>query len=197
MYNNIKNYRLKGGLYLKLTTRDLIITALFTSLTAVGAFISVPLGPIPVTLQTIFVVLSGIILGARLGALSQITYIILGLIGLPIFSGGTGGLTSIVSPTFGFLLSFIVAAYVIGKLTEKNKSIFKITYSVFIGSLIIYVIGVPYFYFIFTHYLGKSINFYEALKFACLPFIPGDIIKAIIAITLAKQLIPRLSKYLN
>ena len=182
---------------MKLTTRELIITALFTSLTAVGAFISVPLGPIPVTLQTIFVVLSGLILGARLGALSQITYIILGLIGLPIFSGGTCGLTSIVSPTFGFLLGFILAAFVIGKITQKNKSLINIIYSVFIGSLIIYVIGIPYFYFIFTNYLGKSINFYQALKFACLPFIPGDIIKAIISITLAKQLIPRLSKYLN
>ena len=182
---------------MKLSTRDLIITALFTSLTAVGGFISIPLGPVPVTLQTIFVVLSGLILGGKLGALSQITYVILGLIGLPIFSGGTGGLTSVVSPTFGFLMSFIVAAYVIGKLTEKNKSLSKIIYSVILGSFITYVIGVPYFYFIFTNYLGKSINFYAALKYACIPFIPGDIIKSIIAITLARQLIPRLSKYLN
>ncbi|MCB2298289.1 biotin transporter BioY [Clostridium tagluense] len=182
---------------MKLSTRDLIITALFTSLTAVGGFISIPIGPIPVTLQTLFVVLSGLILGAKLGALSQITYVILGLIGVPIFASGTGGLTAVVSPTFGFLLSFIVAAYVIGKLTEKNKSLSKIIFSVVSGSFIIYIIGVPYFYFIFTNYLGKSINFYAALKYACIPFIPGDIIKAIIAIILAKQLIPRLSKYLN
>jgi len=182
---------------LKLSTRDLIITALFTSLTVVGAFISIPIGPVPITLQTFFVVLSGLILGAKLGALSQLTYVILGLIGLPVFSGGTGGLTSIVRPTFGFLISFIVAAYVIGKLTEKNKSLSRIIYSVILGSFVIYVIGVPYFYFIFTNYLGKSINFYAALKYACIPFIPGDIIKAVIAILLAKKLIPRLSKYLN
>ena len=181
---------------LKLSTRDLIITALFTSLTAVGGFISIPIGTVPITLQTLFVILSGLILGARLGTLSQITYVILGLIGVPIFAGGTGGLTSVVSPTFGFLLSFIVAAYVIGKLTEKNKSVSNIIYSVILGSFVIYVIGVPYFYFIFTKYLGKSINFYSALKYACIPFIPGDIIKAIISIILAKQLIPRLSKYL-
>lgn len=180
---------------MKLSTRDLIITALFTSLTVVGGFISFHLGPVPVTLQTLFVVLSGLILGAKLGALSQITYVILGLIGLPIFSGGTGGLTSVVSPTFGFLISFIVAAYVIGKLTEKNKSLSRIICSVILGSLIIYVIGVPYFYFIFTNYLGKSINFYAALKYACIPFIPGDIIKATISIILAKQLIPRLLRY--
>jgi biotin transport system substrate-specific component len=180
---------------LKLSTRDLIITALFTSLTAVGGFISIPLGPVPVTLQTIFVVLSGLILGAKLGALSQITYVILGLIGVPIFSGGTGGLTSVVSPTFGFLIAFIIAAYVIGKLTENNKSLSRIIYSVILGSLIIYAIGVPYFYLIFTSFLGKDINFYAALKYACIPFIPGDIIKATISIILAKQLIPRLLKH--
>ena len=182
---------------MKLSTRDLIITALFTALTAIGGFISIPLGPVPVTLQTLFVVLSGLILGAKLGAISQITYVILGLIGLPVFSGGTGGLTTVVSPTFGFLISFVIAAYVIGKLTEKDKSLSKIVYSVILGSFVIYIIGVPYFYFIFTNYLGKSINFYAALKYACIPFIPGDIIKAFIAIILAKQLIPRLSKHLN
>jgi len=182
---------------LNLSTRDLIITALFTSLTIVGTFIAIPIGPVPINLQSFFVVLSGLILGAKLGALSQITYVILGLIGLPVFSGGNGGLGAIVSPTFGFLMSYIVAAYVIGKLTEKNKSISKIIYSVILGSIVIYIIGVPYFYFIFTSFLGKSINFYSALKYACLPFIPGDIIKAVIAISLAKQLIPRLSKYSN
>lgn len=182
---------------MKLSTRDLIITALFTALTAVGGFISIPLGPVPLTLQTLFVVLSGLILGSKLGALSQITYVILGLIGVPIFSGGTGGLTTVVSPTFGFLVGFIVAAYVIGKLTEKSKSLSKIITSVLIGSFVIYLIGIPYFYFIFTNYLGKSINFYTALKYACIPFLPGDIIKAVIAIILAKQLMPRLIKYTN
>jgi len=182
---------------LRLSTRDLIITALFTALTAVGAIISIPIGPIPITLQTLFVVLAGLILGAKLGALSQIVYVALGLIGLPVFSGGTGGLASVVRPSFGFLLGYIVAAYVIGKLTEKNKSLSRIIISVVVGSFIIYLIGVPYFYFIFKNYLGNSIDFYGALKYACIPFIPGDIIKAIIAITLAKELIPRLSKYTN
>jgi biotin transport system substrate-specific component len=182
---------------LKLSTRDLIITALFTALTAVGGIISIPLGPLPITLQTFFVILSGLILGAKLGALSQITYVVLGLVGLPIFAGGYGGLGTLVRPSFGFLIGYIVAAYVIGKLTEKDKSLSKIIYSVILGSFVIYIIGVPYFYFIFTNYLGKNINFYSALKYACIPFIPGDIIKAVLAITLAKQLIPRLSKYLK
>ncbi|MBU3181367.1 biotin transporter BioY [Clostridium psychrophilum] len=182
---------------MKLSTRDLIITALFTALTAVGGIISIPLGPVPITLQSLFVILSGLILGAKLGVLSQITYIILGLIGLPVFAGGSGGMGSVISPTFGFLIGYLAAAYVIGKLTEKNKSLSKIIYAVILGSLTIYVIGVPYFYFIFTNYLGKSINLYGTLKFACLPFVPGDVVKASIAIILARKLIPRLSKYLN
>ena len=182
---------------MKLSTRDLIITALFTSLTVIGGIISIPIGPVPITLQSLFVILSGLILGSKLGALSQIAYVILGLIGLPVFSGGMGGLGSVIRPTFGFLIGYIVAAYLIGKITETNKSLSRIICSVVLGSLIIYVMGVPYFYFIFTHFLGKSINFYAALKYACVPFIPGDIIKATIAITLAKQLIPKLSKYLN
>ena len=182
---------------MKLSTRDLIITALFTSLTIVGGLISIPIGPVPITLQSFFVILSGLILGSKLGALSQITYVALGLIGLPVFAGGHGGLGSVITPTFGFLMAYIIAAYIIGKLTDKNKSLPRIICSVILGSLIIYVIGVPYFYYIFTSFLGKGINFYTALKYACLPFIPGDTVKAIIAIILSKQLLPRLSRYLN
>lgn len=182
---------------MKLSTRDLIITALFTALTAVGGILSISLGPVPITLQTFFVILSGLILGSKLGALSQITYVVLGLVGLPIFSGGYGGLGAIIRPSFGFLIGYIVAAYVIGKLTEKNKSLPRIIYSVILGSFVIYIIGIPYFYLVFTNLSGKSINFYTTLKYACLPFIPGDIIKAVIAIILSKQLLPRLSRYLN
>jgi biotin transport system substrate-specific component len=182
---------------MKLSTRDLIITSLFTALTAIGAFISIPIGPVPITLQSLFVILSGLILGSKLGMLSQIAYVLLGLVGLPVFSGGSGGLGSIFHPTFGFLIGFIIAAYIVGKISEKNKSIIVIAFAVILGSIIIYVIGVPYFYFIFTNYMGKDINFYGALKYSCIPFIPGDIIKAAIAIVLGKQLVTRLSKVAN
>lgn len=80
---------------MKLTTKEIIITAMFTSLTSLGAYISIPLGEVPITLQTLFVLLSGLILGHKLGALSQLTYLILGLIGLPIFSTFSGGLQSV------------------------------------------------------------------------------------------------------
>lgn len=179
---------------MKLSTRDLILAGLFAALTAVSSYISIPIGPVPITLQSLVVILAGLILGSKVGALSQLTYVLLGLVGLPIFSGGSGGLDSIFHHTFGFIISFIFTAYIVGKITERDKSYKSISIAVIIGTIFIYIIGVPYFYLIFTTYLGKSISFYGALKFACIPFIPGDVAKAIIAILLSKELIKRLPK---
>lgn len=179
---------------MKLSTRGLVLTALFTALTCVGAFISIPIGPVPITLQTLFVILSALILGPKLAALSQITYVLLGLTGLPVFAGFKGGMGHIFSPTFGFLISFVVVSYLIGKLTEKDKSLKRIILSVFLGSIVIYVIGIPYFLFILNSYLGKSMDLYTSLSKACIPFIPGDIIKAVIAIILSNQVLKRLPK---
>jgi len=100
-------------------TRDLILVALFAALTAVGAFIKIPIPYVPFTLQYFFCALAGIILGSKLGALSQIIYVAVGLVGAPVFTDG-GGITYIFKPTFGYLIGFIVAAYVIGKIREKN-----------------------------------------------------------------------------
>ncbi len=96
-------------------SKNITLVALFTALTAIGAFISIPLGPVPITLQSFFVILSGILLGPKLGALSQVLYIFLGLIGIPIFSGFSGGLQHILKPSFGFIIGFVFAAYIAGK----------------------------------------------------------------------------------
>ena len=96
------------GVYMKIKTKDFITVSLFAALTAVGAFISIPLGAVPITLQLLFTLLSGILLRENLGALSQIVYISLGLIGLPIFAGGKGGIGILLSPTFGFLIGYII-----------------------------------------------------------------------------------------
>lgn len=173
---------------MKIKTRDLTMTTLFTALTCIGAFISIPIGPVPITLQTFFVIMSGLILGARLGALSQIVYVLLGLIGLPIFTGGTGGIIAITKPTFGFLLGFIVAAYIVGKISETNKSLKTIIFATVLGSIIIYLLGIPYFYLIFTCYLGKTTTLLKTLSYTLIPFIPGDLLKAFLAILLAKKL---------
>lgn len=124
-------------------SKNITLVALFTALTAIGAFISIPLGPVPITLQSFFVILSGILLGPKLGALSQVLYIFLGLIGIPIFSGFSGGLQHILKPSFGFIIGFVFAAYTAGKVSylSNNISSKKIWISSTIATLIIYLFG--------------------------------------------------------
>ena len=102
-------------------TQYLILTALFTALTAVGAFIKIPVGPAPISLQLFFIVLAGVLLGPWYGCLSQILYVGLGLVGVPIFTSG-GGFSYIFNPSFGYLLGFILVPIIVGLLTRKFGS---------------------------------------------------------------------------
>ena len=107
---------------MKINTRDLILVSLFTALMVVGAFIKIPFPLLPITLQPFFCAFAGLILGSRLGALSQIIYVVMGLVGLPVFTQG-GGLIYVFVPSFGFLLGFILGAYVIGRISENFKKL--------------------------------------------------------------------------
>ena len=100
-------------------TRDLIYCALFAALTAIGAFLHFQLFRATITLQFFFTAMAGLLLGAKLGALSQLLYVVLGLVGVPIFAAG-GGFGYVFNPTFGFLLGLIPTAWVIGKIAEKG-----------------------------------------------------------------------------
>ena len=198
---------------MKISTREMALVSLFTGLTAIGAFISIPVGPVPITLQTLFVLLGGIILGSKLGALSQIVYIILGLVGVPIFAGFSGGLQTVLKPSFGFLIGFIFAAYVVGKMTEdssqftihnsqfnKNNSNQKIISSkkilvaTIVGTLVIYVCGLPYMYFILNNVMNMGLSVWAVIKMGSLLFLPGDILKIIIATIVGAKLIPIVRK---
>ena len=106
---------------MKNKTRMMILAALFAALTAVGAFIRFPLGTMSVTLQFMFTAMAGVLLGAKWGAVSQTVYVVLGLVGLPVFTMG-GGIGYVMQPSFGFLLGLIPTAWVIGRLTEKRKT---------------------------------------------------------------------------
>lgn len=182
---NLSNKEIRTNLSIK----DMTQIGIFTALTAVGAFISIPLGPVPITLQTLFVLLSGLILGSKKALLSQIVYVLLGLTGLPIFAGFSGGLQTVLKPSFGFMIGFIVAAYVIGKLTEKNQySVNKMIFSVLVGSIIIYAIGIPYMYYILNGVLSKGLNIIQVLKLGMFLFVPGDVLKAFVAVLLSSKL---------
>ena len=102
----------------RLSTRGMIYASLFGALTAIGALVSIPLQPVPVTLQTLFLYLAGSLLGGSLGALSQLIYLVLGVIGLPVFSGGKAGLGVFLGPTGGYLIGFVAGAFVTGKIVR-------------------------------------------------------------------------------
>lgn len=164
-----------------LKSKEVSLVALFSALTAVGGFISIPFYPVPLTLQVFFVLLSGAILGKRLGALSQIIYLALGAIGAPVFHNFTGGVGILLGPTGGFLFGFIPGAFIAGLFYEKFDNN-KIRLLGLIVSLIpIYLIGVLWLSFI----TGMSLE--KALIVGGIPFIPGDIVKSIIVLFVEKK----------
>lgn len=176
-------------------TKNLILVAMFAALTAVGAFIRIPLPFVPFTLQFLFCGLAGIILGSRLGALSQILYVGMGLIGLPVFTQG-GGINYIFQPTFGYLLGFILAAYAIGKMREnvKEMTYVKTVIIFFIGLLLIYLLGVPYLYLISNIYLGKAMTVYSALFYGFVTTVPGDLVVIVMGSYVTVKMLPTLKK---
>ncbi|NMC57956.1 MAG: biotin transporter BioY [Candidatus Methanofastidiosa archaeon] len=164
-----------------LKSKEVSLLALFAALTAVGGFVSIPFYPVPLTLQIFFVLLSGVILGKKLGALSQIIYVGIGAIGVPVFHNATGGIGILLGPTGGFLFGFIGGAYLSGLFYEKYKNN-KIRFFGLIGSLFpIYLIGILWLSFI----TGMSIE--KAILLGGVPFIPGDIVKSILAFLVEKK----------
>lgn len=182
---------------MKITTRNLILTALFAGLTAVGAiFLSIPIGPVPFTLQIFFTILSGVLLGSKLGALSQIVYLIMGLVGLPVFAGGVGGFSQIFQPSFGYLIGFILAAFIVGKIVESKHtpSMLELFFTSLVGLIAIYIIGFPYLYIVLSKVMGLEVTFFGVLKSGVLVFIPGDLVKCVLVSFLGAKIIPILKK---
>ena len=169
------------------TLRAMLLAALFAALTAVGAFIRVPIGPTSITLQFFFSALAGILLGVKWGVFSQVLYVGLGLLGFPIFTMG-GGLSYLVQPSFGFLLGLIPTAWVIGRLTEKENGHWRIALACLAGLAVLYLIGLPYMYLIMKLYLHKSITVWTAVKAGMLVYLPGDAIKIALTVLLYKPL---------
>ena len=161
---------------MNIRTKDLVLVALFSALIAVGAFIKIPFFIVPITLQTLFVVLSGLVLERKFAVLSVIVYLMIGLAGFPVFANG-GGINYIFSPTFGYLVAFAFATYFIASFKEKN--IFLATG---IGILIIYIIGLLYFVFLQYALNGKVYSISFLLYNLFLIFLPGDILSCVVAI---------------
>jgi len=181
---------------MKISARDISQIALFTALTAVGAFIKIPIPVVPITLQVFFVSLSGVLLGSRKGAISQLLYVLIGLAGFPIFTQG-GGITYVLKPTFGYLAGFIFGAYLTGKMTEKmkEKNIKNLFIAILSGVGVIYAVGVAYLYMISNFYLGKDFTLWLAFYYGFLLCIGGDLICSYVASVLSYKLLPVIRKW--
>lgn len=171
------------------TTRNMILAALFAALTAAGAFVRIPVGPSVITLQFFVTALSGVILGGKWGALSQMIYILIGLTGIPVFAVG-GGLGYFLQPSCGFVIALPIAAFVIGSVSNGGSSPLRTVIACLWGLIMLYAVGTAYMALILNVYLNEKMSFTEILSAAVLPFLIGDGIK-IAAVTAAAKLLPK------
>ncbi|MBQ2402259.1 MAG: biotin transporter BioY [Lachnospiraceae bacterium] len=179
----------------KWTIRDLAFCGLFAALIAVGAFIkiTIPVQPVPMhfTLQFFFVLLAGLLLGARRALATVSTYLIIGLCGIPVFASG-GGPSYLLKPTFGFLIGFAVGAYLVGKVYEKirKRTFGWLLFSAFWGLVADYACGMIYFYVCSNFVLNVAVSWKVVFINCFLLTVGEDFVLCILAAMLAKRLIP-------
>ncbi len=179
-------------------SRKLLLVSLFSALIIVGAFIRFPLPPVPITLQTFFVLLAGLLLGGSLATASVTTYLFLGLVGLPVFTSG-GGFAALLGPTGGFLIGLLPAAFVTGFIAKQgwkpghgtHSYLVSCSIAVVVGTLIIYAAGVPWLKY------SLDISWQKALMAGMIPFLPGDVIKAITAVLVSRAIKERIENFLS
>ncbi|WP_339253066.1 biotin transporter BioY [Sporosarcina sp. FSL W8-0480] len=166
---------------------SIVYCGMFAALMMIGANITtfVPflvVGGVPITLQTFFAVLAGLLLGSRLGAISMTVYMIAGLAGAPIFAKFHGGFGAILLPTFGFIVSFILVAYVAGKIVEKNGSLRSYVVAGLVALVINYLIGTNWMYFAYKLWAAAPDAFsYGVAWLWMVPPLPKDILLSILA----------------
>jgi biotin transport system substrate-specific component len=178
----------------KLRTIDLTLAGMFVALMAVGANITsfVPflvIGGVPITLQTFFAILAGAILGSRIGAISMGVYALVGLVGVPVFARFGAGFSSIVSPTFGFIISFIFTAYLTGKIIQKHKGIKAYVIAALVGMAVNYLFGTNWMYAAYKLWASApdGLSYGLVWSWMIVP-LPKDIILAVCAGIMAHRL---------
>ena len=170
-------------------SKKIVFTALFAALIAVCGFISIPVPgtPIPIVLQNMLTVLTGLMLGPVWGTISTVLFLVAGALGLPIFSGGTGGFAKLLGPTGGFLYGYALATLVAGMIAQrpvygKKTSLLRLILATVCGFVVMYIPGVIHF----MKVMDKT--FVQTLTLCVVPYIPGDLVKMVIAILLAAKL---------
>ncbi len=171
------------------TVKYLVFASLFAALTAVGAYISIPIGPVPIVLANLFVLSAGLLLGPKWGAASIGTYLLLGTIGLPVFSGGASGSAVLLGPTGGYLFGYLAAVIVIGLICRIGEpALWKDIIAVLAGISVIYLLGVPWLK------LKTGMEWIPTFSAGMIPFIPGDLLKGAVAVVLIKIVRPQINE---
>lgn len=159
--------------------------SLMAALTAVGAYLAIPIGPVPIVLQNLFVLLTGLLLGPRWGLAAVSVYLLAGAAGLPVFAGGTGGVGRLAGPTGGYLLGYLPAVAAVGWISAKGRATAAGDVAALCaGALVVYAVGVPWLAWITGMPAGK------AVAVGMLPFLPGDALKVAAAVPIARSLRP-------
>lgn len=176
-----------SGTKSKLSTLDIVYSGLFATLMMIGANITsiapfLVVGGVPITLQPLFAILAGLVLGSRLGAISITVYTLLGLVGAPVFAKFSGGFSSILSPTFGFIVMFILSAYVAGKMVEYRRTKTMYISAALVGIAIDYLFGTNWMYYAYKLWAAAPDGFtYKMAWLWMVPPLPKDIILAVFA----------------
>ncbi|ETT87464.1 biotin transporter BioY [Viridibacillus sp. FSL R5-0477] len=171
----------------KWRTVDLVYCALFATLMMIGANITsfapfMVVGGVPITLQLFFAVLAGLVLGSRLGALSITVYMLIGLAGAPVFARFGGGFAQILSPTFGFIVAFILVAFIVGKIVENHSSKRMYITAAVVGAIVSYLIGTNWMYAAYMLWFSAPEGFtYKMAWLWMMPPLPKDLILAVFA----------------
>ena len=168
--------------------KKIVLCALFAALIAIGAFIRIPVPVVPFTLQFLFTNLAGIMLGKKLGALSVVVYIALGLVGLPVFTSG-GGPAYVLQPTFGYIIGFALGAYAAGAVLEKfpQRQFKHYVLASIADIIIVYACGMVYYYFISNYYMGETIGVSALFLYCFVMAVPGDILLCFLSSYIAKK----------
>lgn len=167
---------------MKIKTHELTITAIFSAIICILSVITIPIGTIPISLSLFAIMLSAISLGAKKGIISVIVYILIGALGLPVFSGFKGGFHILFGPTGGFIISYIFVALIMSFASQKTNK--KLTLFIFglLSLAVCYILGS------FQYALISKVSFYNSLSVCVYPFVAFDVLKAILAVNLGIKL---------
>ncbi len=180
----------------KFSIQDMCVTALMAAVLCVVAPWSIPIGPISITLGSFIVYLTAILIGKWRGTLSVLLYLLLGAIGLPVFSGAAGGVAKLVGPTGGYLIGYLFTAVIVGiaadLLAKKQQnvvlSLVLLFLSLIVGTAVLYAFGTAWYM------IQSGNNLATAMGYCVLPFIPLDLIKMVVATAAGFPLRRRLQK---